>query len=983
MPVLFRAQNIARTADFEVAHGDTEARAELGELADGFQPLLRRLGQTPLRADGEVRIRLPVAPPDAPAQLIELAQPEAIRVKDNQRIRRRHVQAAFDDGRAEQHVVAAAVEVHHHVLQAVFAHLPVRHADARFRHKLLQALIERADGLHRVIEEVHLSPARHLAQNRVANHAVVVVNHACLHRQSFLRRRFQHRHIADADHRHVQRARNRRGGERQHIHLMLHVLDDFLMLHAKSLLLVHNQQTEVLELHVFAQNAVRTDKDVDFALLHAAQNVLGFLRRAEAAQHVHLDREALEALQDRVVVLLRQNRRRRQNRNLLGVHQRLERCTQADLRLAVADVAAQQPVHVARRFHVRRNFLHALLLIRGQLVGEHVLKLALPRRIRAERKARLLRPPRIELHKVKRHLFQALFDLRLLLLPVAAAELVQLRGIRRIADVALHTAERLNRHIELVAPLILDLQIIPARAAVFHLRCAKINADAMFLVHHEVAGLQVSERGNLFTRRLPLLRLAVARTVHVRVADDNQARFFPDEAVRQRAGQHLHTFFRQLVDFLRERRGDIVFFQRRRQTLTARHAAAQHRHAAALAQPAVAVLRQRANLRRIPCHALHAKISGILDRHACHAFQKLRLSDRRVPLHMPQQLVPVHQQGFLLLDGFVAAHRAFEILREARPAFFRALPEQIRVAQHHNVRLKPVQHRVSIVRQHGQPRPNALERQPLRQHVRVRHQLGAAAFQFRLARGSLLLFANLRGDVLIEKVRRVRVILRQRRQIRKERRARGRQVAPLPLDGVPHPPRCLFRLRRWKQYLRRGRERAFLHRIKAALADAVEFADGVHLVVEELNAQTLAARRRVHVDDAAAQGALPLALHHADALVAHGGQAADEVIQVDSVAGSKANRLFAEAVGAAHALQGGIHTRAEQADIPLLRPCQRFQPPPRAFVARRAAREVNFAARQTRHARFQQLLTVLGVVRRLEVVAGNQQDFPARIGAEF
>jgi len=28
--------------------------------------------------------------------------------------------------------------------------------------------------------------------------------------------------------------------------------------------------------------------------------------------------------------------------------------------------------------------------------------------------------------------------------------------------------------------------------------------------------------------------------------------------------------------------------------------------------------------------------------------------------------------------------------------------------------------------------------------------------------------------------------------------------------------------------------------------------------VEELNAQTLAARRRIHVDDAAAQGALPL-----------------------------------------------------------------------------------------------------------------------------
>ena len=47
------------------------------------------------------------------------------------------------------------------------------------------------------------------------------------------------------------------------------------------------------------------------------------------------------------------------------------------------------------------------------------------------------------------------------------------------------------------------------------------------------------------------------------------------------------------------------------------------------------------------------------------------------------------------------------------------------------------------------------------------------------------------------------------------------------------------------------------------------------------------------------------------------------------------------------------------------------------------ARKVNFAARQTRHTRFQQLLAVLGVVRRFEVIAGNQQHLFARIGAEF
>ena len=73
---------------------------------------------------------------DAPAHLIELAQPEVIRVVDNQRVRHRDIQTGFDDRRAQQHVKLLLAEIQHHVFQRVLAHLAVRNRDARLRHEL-------------------------------------------------------------------------------------------------------------------------------------------------------------------------------------------------------------------------------------------------------------------------------------------------------------------------------------------------------------------------------------------------------------------------------------------------------------------------------------------------------------------------------------------------------------------------------------------------------------------------------------------------------------------------------------------------------------------------------------------------------------------------------------------------------------------------------------------------------------------------------
>ena len=65
-----------------------------------------------------------------------------------------------------------------------------------------------------------------------------------------------------------------------------------------------------------------------------------------------VDREAGEAIAQRLQVLERQHRRRREKRHLLAVHHRLERGAHRHFGLAVADVAAEQPIHRRRRLHV-------------------------------------------------------------------------------------------------------------------------------------------------------------------------------------------------------------------------------------------------------------------------------------------------------------------------------------------------------------------------------------------------------------------------------------------------------------------------------------------------------------------------------------------------------------------------------------------------------------------------------------------------------
>ena len=201
-------------------------------------------------------------------------------------------------------------------------------------------------------------------------------------------------------------------------------------------------------------------------------------------------------------MLLREHRRRHQNGHLLAVQHALHRRAQRDLRLAEADVAAQQPVHRRGRFHVALDLVDAAQLIVRFGVFKAFLKLLLPRRIRRERKSRQTLALGIQLDKARSQILRRSLGLRLRLLPLVAAKLVEPHGrILAGANILADKIELRRRHIQTVRALIRDLDIVLRHAADLQLLHADVSADAVVLVDDEIAGRKIGERIELFAVR--------------------------------------------------------------------------------------------------------------------------------------------------------------------------------------------------------------------------------------------------------------------------------------------------------------------------------------------------------------------------------------------------------------------------------------------------------------------------------------------------
>ncbi len=206
---------------------------------------------------------------------MHLTETQEVGPFDDEGVDRRHVDARLDDRGAHEDVVLAVPEVLHHGLEGALVHLAVGDGDASLGDELSQAAGGGVDRLHPVVHPEHLTLAKEFAADRLDGDALVVLADVGEDRLAVRRRRLEERQVADADERHLQRARDRRGGEREDVDVRLHLLHRLLVLHTEALFLVDDEEAEVLELHVVREEPVGADDAVDLAGLDALDDLLG------------------------------------------------------------------------------------------------------------------------------------------------------------------------------------------------------------------------------------------------------------------------------------------------------------------------------------------------------------------------------------------------------------------------------------------------------------------------------------------------------------------------------------------------------------------------------------------------------------------------------------------------------------------------------------------------------------------------------------
>ncbi len=121
---------------------------------------------------------------------------------------------------------------------------------------------------------------------------------------------------------------------------------------AETLLLVDHDQAEVFENHVARDESMSADHDVDAAVAQLFQHLALLGVGAETAQHFDPHRVVEHALAEGFEMLLREDGRRGEDRDLFAFHDGLEGGANRDFGFAETDIAADQAIHRARLFHV-------------------------------------------------------------------------------------------------------------------------------------------------------------------------------------------------------------------------------------------------------------------------------------------------------------------------------------------------------------------------------------------------------------------------------------------------------------------------------------------------------------------------------------------------------------------------------------------------------------------------------------------------------
>ena len=227
--------------------------------------------------------------------------------------------------------------------------------------KVAQFCSDSIDVHHAIVQIKHLALPGKLAVDRIANQPLVVLRDDRLDRQTILRRRFDGAHVARAGEGEIKRPWDGRGAEREHVHHFAQQLEFFFVHHAEALFDHH--QANVLECNVVLDEPMRADDNIHGTGGKILDHAFLLAWRAEAREQFDAHGVVGHALAKGVEVLLRENRGRHQDGDLLAAHHRFEGSANRDFCFAKANVAADEPVHGFGPFHIKLRCLDRLHLV--------------------------------------------------------------------------------------------------------------------------------------------------------------------------------------------------------------------------------------------------------------------------------------------------------------------------------------------------------------------------------------------------------------------------------------------------------------------------------------------------------------------------------------------------------------------------------------------------------------------------------------------
>ena len=397
-----------------------------------------------------------------------------------------------------------------------------------FRHDLRQPLGHPRQILHARHHAEHLPAAEAFALQSLPDHQRVERHDEGAHRQTVHRRGGDDAHLTHAGQRQLQGARNRRCGQREHMHVRLDRFQPFLVRNAEMLLLIDDQQAKLGKLDRLRQQRMGADNDVDNAVRDALADLGGFLGGDHPRQLRHLDRQSLEAGREGAKMLPRQQRGRHHHRHLRAGHGGNEGGAQRHLGLAEADIAADQPVHRPPGSHVFQHVGDGASLVLGfgkREAGAEFVECAFGRR-HDFRLADL--PGRGDADQFAGHVANALLHPRFARLPAGTAQLVE-AGTLMLAAVARQHLDVLNRQEQLLAAIVQQAQTVMRRAATGSGGNVQgdqtvIAADTVFLMHDQIAlGDFRRFRDELIGPLAPAWRAGNTLAQQILLADNGQA----------------------------------------------------------------------------------------------------------------------------------------------------------------------------------------------------------------------------------------------------------------------------------------------------------------------------------------------------------------------------------------------------------------------------------------------------------------------------